>query len=109
MLARTGRRPADAVAEATRATLLAGSGRTAEARRILARVERAGEATAEAAAWLARAHALLEDVDRAAVLFERAVTTGYRDPYYVLVDPPLAAIRDRPEIDRLIPAGSPAG
>jgi hypothetical protein len=47
-------------------------------------------------------------VERAAAAYERAVDTGYDDPYYVLIDPSLAAIRDRPEIDRLIPASAPA-
>jgi hypothetical protein len=57
--------------------------------------------------WLARAYATLGDPARAATLYERAVLEGYRDPYFVLIDPTLAAIRDRPEIDRLIPARGP--
>ena len=90
------------------AALLAGSGRTAEARGHLGRVEKPEEPRAEAATWAARAYATLGETDRAAALYVRAVDTSYRDPYFVLIDPSLAAIRDRPEIDRLIPAGAPA-
>ena len=92
--------------EALLAALLAVAGRHAEARAHLARAERAGEPTGANAAWLARAYAVLGESDRAAHLYERAVTTGEDDPYFVLIDPSLAAIRDRPEIDRLIPGGT---
>jgi eukaryotic-like serine/threonine-protein kinase len=108
MRAQAGRGPMPPVQEATLAALLAGSGRTAEARGHLGRVEKPEEPKAEAATWAARAYATLGETDRAAALYVRAVDTGYRDPYFVLIDPSLAAIRDRPEIDRLIPAGAPA-
>ena len=108
MRARAGRKAMDPIDEVTLAALLAGAGRTAEARARLAHVEKPGEPKGQTAAWLARAYATLGDTDRAAALYERAVVTGYNDPYYVLIDPSLAAIRDRPEIDRLIPAGAPA-
>jgi tetratricopeptide (TPR) repeat protein len=101
--ARPGGQAREAARDATLAALLAGSGRTAEARARLARVEKAGEPQAETAAWLARAYAVLGDADRAARLYGRAVATGYGDPYYVLIDPSLARIRDRPEIDSLVP------
>jgi tetratricopeptide (TPR) repeat protein/tRNA A-37 threonylcarbamoyl transferase component Bud32 len=90
------------------AALLAGAGRPAEARALVARAERDGEVRGEDAAWLARAHAVLGEPDRALALYERAVETGLRDPYYVLIDPSLASIRDRPEIDRLDPARAAA-
>jgi uncharacterized protein HemY len=96
------------IAETTLAALLAGAGRAAEARAHLARVEKAGEPKGEAAAWLARAYAALGEGERAAALYERAVVTGYGDPYYVLIDPTLAAVRNRPGIDRLIPARATA-
>jgi eukaryotic-like serine/threonine-protein kinase len=101
-------KPMGPVDEATLAALLAGAGRTAEARGHLARVEGGGEPKGDVAAWAARAHATLGETDRAAALYARAVDTGYGDPYFVLIDPSLAAIRDRPEIDRLVPAASPA-
>ena len=104
LLARSGRTPMDPFEQATWATLLAGAGRTAEARSLLARTERARELKGGALAWLARAHTTLGDPDMATALFVRAVGTGYGDPYFVLIDPSLAAVRDRPEIDRLIPA-----
>jgi tetratricopeptide (TPR) repeat protein len=106
--ARFGRKPMSPIAETTLAALLAGAGRAAEARAHLARVEKAGEPKGEAAAWLARAYAALGEGERAAALYERAVVTGYGDPYYVLIDPTLAAVRNRPEIDRLIPARATA-
>ena len=106
--ARFGRKPMSPIEETTLAALLAGAGRAAEARARLARVEKAGEPKGEAAAWLARAYAALGEGDRAAALYERAVVTGYGDPYYVLIDPSLAAVRDRLEIDRLIPARATA-
>ena len=108
MRARAGRKPLDPADEAKLAALLAGAGKTAEARASLARVERSGEPKGATAAWLARAYATLGEADRAAALYERAVATGYDDPYYVLIDPSLAAIRDRPEIDRLVPARAAA-
>jgi hypothetical protein len=48
------------------------------------------------------------EVDRATVLAARALAAGTDDPYFILIDPSLAAIRDRPEIVRLLPAGSAA-
>jgi tetratricopeptide (TPR) repeat protein len=108
MRARAGRKAMDPVDEVTLAALLAGAGRTAEARARLAQVEKPREPKGETAAWLARAYATLGETDRAAALYERAIVTGYNDPYYVLIDPSLATIRDRPEIDRLIPAEAPA-
>jgi len=94
--------------EALLAALLAVAGRPAEARAHVARAERDGEPTAGNAAWLARAYAVLGEPERAVLLYERAVTTGGDDPYFVLIDPVLAAIRDRPEIDRLLPTGAAA-
>jgi tetratricopeptide (TPR) repeat protein len=105
MRARAGHKPMTVIEEAKLAALLAGAGKKAESQSILARAEQAGQATGDAAAWLARAHATLGDADRASALFVRAVETGYRDPYYVLIDPSLAPIRDRPAIDRLVPPG----
>ena len=92
--------------EALLAALLAVAGRPAEARAHVARAERDGEPTGGNAAWLARAYAAIGEPDRAVHLYERAVTTGGDDPYFVLIDPSLAAIRDRPEIDRLLPSGA---
>jgi tetratricopeptide (TPR) repeat protein len=103
MRARLAGRPMDVGDQALLAALLAAGGRTAEGRALLARAEARGSARGEEAAWLARAHAVLGETDRAAALYARAVETGLRDPYYVLIDPSLASIRERPEIDRLVP------
>ena len=109
MRARFVRKAMNPVEEATLAALLAGAGRTAEARD---RPGPSGEVRASRMGkprpgWRART-SILGETDRATALYEHAVLTGYGDPYYVLIDPSLAAIRDRPEIDRLIPARAPA-
>jgi serine/threonine protein kinase/tetratricopeptide (TPR) repeat protein len=100
--------PRSAGEEALLASLLAGAGQTSEARALLKRVERRGDVQGDDATWLARAYAFLGETDRATALYVHAVETGYTDPYFVLIDPTLASIRDRPEIDRLLPAGAPA-
>jgi tetratricopeptide (TPR) repeat protein len=104
--ARSRKTPTSEDDEAILVALLAGGGRTAEARARLARLEKGPEPTGATAAWFARAHVALGELDRASALYVRAVDTGYSDPYYVLIDPSLAAIRDRPEIDGLLPPGS---
>jgi tetratricopeptide (TPR) repeat protein len=106
MRARLAGRPLGTGDQGLLAALLAGAGRSAEARALVARAEGKGEPRGEDAAWLARAHVVLGEPDRAAHLYARAIETGLADPYYVLIDPSLASIRDRPEIDRLLPAGT---
>lgn len=109
MQARAKGKPIDKGEEALLVALLSGAGRTGEARSHLTRLERGGEPTGATAAWLARAHVALGEPDRAAALYARAIATGVEDPYLVLIDPSLAAIRDRSEIDRLLPAGPAPG
>jgi hypothetical protein len=106
MRTRAPRKPAGDGDEALRAALLAVAGRAAEARTVLARAEAVGDPAARDGLWFARAHVALGETDRAAALAERALAAGAEDPYFVLIDPSLASIRDRPEIDRLLPAGA---
>lgn len=107
MKARGRRSPLDAGDQGLLAALLAVAGRTAEARNALARAGRGGEPPGPNTLWIARGYAAVGDDARAAALVESALAPGIKDdPYLVLIDPSLAAIRDRPEIDRLIPAGS---
>ena len=94
--------------EALLAALLAVAGRPAEARAHLARAERTRDPAGLDALWLARAYAALGEADRATALVERTLAAGSGDPYFVLIDPSLAAIRGRPEIDRRIPVGTGA-
>jgi serine/threonine protein kinase/tetratricopeptide (TPR) repeat protein len=95
--------------EALMSALLAVAGRPVEARARLAHAEGAGEPSGPDALWLARAYAALGETDRAAALVERVLAGESEDPYFILIDPSFAAIRDRPEIDRLLPAGTGAG
>jgi len=88
------------------AALLAVAGQTADARAHMARAERPGDPVGPNTLWLARGYAALGDDDRAAALAESALAAGSDDSYFVLIDPSLASIRDRPEIDRLLPAGA---
>jgi tetratricopeptide (TPR) repeat protein len=106
MAPRAPRKPAGDGDEALRAALLAVAGRAGEARAVLARAEAVGDPGARDALWFARAHVALGETDRAAALAERALAAGVDDPYFVLIDPSLASIRDRPEIDRLLPPGA---
>ncbi len=107
MKARGRRSPLDAGDEGLLAALLAVAGRTAEARAALARAGRGGERPGPNTLWLARGYAAVGEDDRAAALVESTLAAGIEnDPYMVLVDPSFAAIRDRPEVDRLLPAGS---
>ena len=62
-----------------------------------------GEPRGDVAAWLARApRGARRARPRHAPLRARR-PHGLRRPYYVLIDPSLASVRDRPEIDRLLP------
>jgi serine/threonine protein kinase/tetratricopeptide (TPR) repeat protein len=105
-MAARGRKRLDSGDEGLIAALLAVAGRPGEARAHLARAERAPDPAGRDLIWLARAYAALGEDDRAAALVERALGAGSEDPYLILIDPSFAAIRDRPEIDRLIPAGA---
>jgi len=102
---RARRNPPDAGDEALQAALLAVAGRTANARALLAHAEGARDPDGGDTLWLARAHAMLGEPDQAAALAEQALAAGADDPYFILIDPSLAPIRDRPEIDRLLPSG----
>jgi len=106
MAPRAPRKPAGDGDEALRAALLAVAGRAGEARAVLAPTEKNRDPAVRDLLWFARAHAALGETDRAAALAERALAAGVDDAYFVLIDPSLASIRDRPEIDRLLPAGA---
>jgi len=106
MKARGRRSSLDSGDEGLLAALLAVAGQTAEARAALARAGRGGERPGPNTLWVARGYAAVGDDDRAAALVESALAPGIEDdPYLVLIDPSFVAIRDRPEIDRLLPAG----
>jgi len=52
---------------------------------------------------LAEAFALIGEPDHAVALLERADSAGYDDPYFILVDPPLRGLQNRPELEQLAP------
>jgi tetratricopeptide (TPR) repeat protein len=52
---------------------------------------------------LAEAFALVGETDKAVEFLERAVEIGFNDPYYILVNPPMRGLQDRPEMEELAP------
>ena len=87
--------------EAFLAVVQAAAGQRDEAGTRAARLE--GRATSVDAQYhLARVYALLGEPDRAAAWLERAFASGHGDPFLILVNPPLAALRDHPVVDRLL-------
>ena len=52
---------------------------------------------------LAEVHALIGDPDGAIALIEQSFEAGYGDPYFVLTNPPLKSLQDRPELEVLAP------
>ena len=89
--------------EAMVATMLAAAGRKDEARSLAARASRQAEGSIDVSFELARAWALLGDRAQAIRNLERAFAAGYSDPYFILIDPPLAALQDDPAVERLAP------
>jgi tetratricopeptide (TPR) repeat protein len=89
--------------EAMVACLLAASGRKDEARALAARLASKATGTIDINYDLARVWAVLGDRKLAIHYLEEAFAAGYDDRYMILVDPPLASVRDDPVIDRLAP------
>jgi hypothetical protein len=90
------------------AAMLAAAGRTAEALALASRAASSPGLGPGDRHNLAKAYALLGDRDRALRFFEEAVQGGFDDGYAVLTDPALAAIRDDPAVERLVPSVPPA-
>jgi Flp pilus assembly protein TadD len=99
--------PLSVGARALRAAQLAAAGRTGEARRVL-RDLGGREGSASLHHGLARAWAVLGERERALQHLERAVASGFDDVYFLLIDPPLALVRDDPVVDRLAPVARPS-
>jgi tetratricopeptide (TPR) repeat protein len=85
-----------------------GDRRRAEA--LLARVLDTGRDDPAVLYTAARTHALLGDAERAAGLLRQARAARYDQPYFVLIDPALATMRDHPVIDEIAvrPTGAAA-
>jgi tetratricopeptide (TPR) repeat protein len=101
------REPPTAAKQALLAALLAAAGRQGEARRLADRAAADPRLSADDRYCLAQAYAQAGDEERALAAWERAVSDGFGDPYFVLVDPALASIRDDPAVDRLVPRVPP--
>ena len=97
--------PLDAGDRGLRAAQLAAAGRGDEARGLLRALARE-ESSVALHLGLARAWSVLDERERAILALEEAVSAGYEDVYFILIDPPLAAVRDAPAVERLIPSGA---
>jgi tetratricopeptide (TPR) repeat protein len=83
--------------------ILAALGRTEEATEQIRQLAVDPDATANGLYGLAKACALIGDLDRAEEMLVRAMDAGWGDPYFILIDPLLYALQDRPIIDELAP------
>jgi len=88
---------------ARRACLLAALGKSREAQAQAREVEEQELDDLYPLYLLAQAYALMGEPNRAVALLERVYEAGHDDPYYILVDPPLRGLQERPEIDELAP------
>jgi tetratricopeptide (TPR) repeat protein/tRNA A-37 threonylcarbamoyl transferase component Bud32 len=85
------------------ASLLAALGREREAREKAVVLEGEAAGDPQAQFILAEVFTMIGDPDLAMAALERAVEIGYDDPYYILINPPLRGLQDRPELDELAP------
>ena len=86
-----------------RANLLAALGRNREALAQANEIEAMASLDSAALSILAGAYVLMGDLDQAVYHLEEAYERGHADPYYILINPPLHGIQDRPEIRELAP------
>ena len=93
----------DAANLGRQASLLAALGRSREAYALASEVEEQDLEDLYPLYLLAQAYTLIGEPDRAVGLLERVYEAGHEDPYYVLIDPPLRGLQERPEIDELAP------
>ncbi len=83
--------------------LLAASGRETESKSLIREIEATDPMGSQTLFVLAEAHALMGDSDAAIQALERAFEVGYSDPYNIVIEPLLSALRDEPAIERLAP------
>jgi len=93
----------DAANLGRRACLLAALGRSREAQIQAREVEEQELDDLYPLYLLAQAYTLMGEPDRAIALLEQVYEAGHDDPYYILVDPPLRGLQERPEIKDLAP------
>jgi len=98
--------PLDVGYQGLRAAQLAAAGREEEARDLLRVLAREEEASSSLHLGLARGWSVLGERERAIRHLERAVAAGFEDVYFILIDPPVAAVRDDPAVERLVPAAA---
>jgi len=85
------------------AGLLAAVGRGREASALARKIEAEDPDDPQVLLALAEVYALIGEPDHAIALLGRAFDAGYDDPYYVLLDPPLRGLQNRPELEQLAP------
>jgi tetratricopeptide (TPR) repeat protein len=83
--------------------LLAALGRSREARSLARGFKATDPTDPHQFLVLAEIYSLAGDSDAAVQALERAFEVGFDDPYYILINPPLAGIQNEPAIDRLAP------
>jgi tetratricopeptide (TPR) repeat protein len=98
--------PVDPDLEGMIGCLLAAAGRRDEARVLADRLARNAAGNVDINYELARIWALLGDRKLAVHFLGEAFAAGYKDPYMILIDPPLASLKDDPALDRLAPGGA---
>ena len=86
-----------------KACILAALGRSREARDLALEAEKNAAGNSQTLMILAEVHALIGDPDRAIALIEQSFEAGYADPYFILTNPPLKSLQERPELDVLAP------
>ena len=83
--------------------LLAAAGRHEEARALLRAAASEPAAGGQGLVVAAETLCLVDDAAGALSALEGAIAAGYNDPYFLLIDPLLEAVRDDPALDRLAP------
>jgi tetratricopeptide (TPR) repeat protein/tRNA A-37 threonylcarbamoyl transferase component Bud32 len=97
-------RPLESEELAYRAGLLATAGRAREAASVLTELAANQDLESGSLVAMARGYALVGEPDRAEQVLEEALEAGFNDPYYLLIDPTLAGLQDRPALEELAPA-----
>jgi tetratricopeptide (TPR) repeat protein len=85
------------------AALLATAGKAGQASALAREIEAEDSDDPYLLFSLAETYALIGEPDHAVALLERANRAGYDDPYFILVDPLLRDLQNRPELEQLAP------
>jgi Flp pilus assembly protein TadD len=86
-----------------RAYLLAAVGKNRQAMAQTSEIEDMAPLDSSALSILAGAYVLMGDLDQALLHLDQAYELGHEDPYFILINPPLRGLQERPEIRDLAP------